>query len=374
MKATVVALLLACLPAFGQAADTRTPEFIADQKADRLYQYFLDGMMPSPAFNPHNLTFRISNDIFSGGQGEEPEFYLMAVLHRDWLEIRYREKESIHRALYRYFLENPDVTIDQLRYWPEFVHKRIEYTVCPQLEEPVNAVEQYIRTALISPAPYRFTGLNYLVGYHVDHHDVTFEVNSPEARPVAELLKIRDMALKCAKDLPTVGEAEKARLLELKRQDEEIRKNFKGVIHDSPPPITLTHGTQKYSSAIGTSCWGIGHDILCDDVFAYVTPAEQVVVRRGDRVQFDIPERDRLEHLEFAITRVTSRDLRQREEDKEFAAIKIWEAKTRDREMTPAQLESLLIDKPPGDYIVTLYGQWADYGDAAHGFYLKVTR
>ncbi len=102
MKPFFTVMLLTCLPALAQAQETpRTPEFVAEQKARRLYRYFLDATMPSPSHIAHNLTFRISNDIFSGGDGKAPEFYLMAVLQHDWVEIRYREQASIYSDVYR---------------------------------------------------------------------------------------------------------------------------------------------------------------------------------------------------------------------------------------------------------------------------------
>ncbi len=374
MKICLTVLLVTFLPALGAAQETpRTPEFIAERKADRLYGYFLDAMMPNTAFNAHNLTFRIANNLLSGSDGEKPEFYLMTPLHVDWVEIKYREQTSIYTAIYQYFLDNPRVTLDELDYWPALIHKRITYQQCPKLQEPIVAVEQYIRNSLISAAPYEASGMSYLVGYRKDFYDLTFAVDSKDARPVAELLKIRDIALRCARDLPTVEEAELAERLKREQEQAELIRNFKGTIHDSPPPIVLRHGSRAHQSAIGTNCWGIGTDVLCDDVFAIVTPSTPIVVRRGDRLAFEIPERDRLASMSFSITRVTRNDIRKRESDRDFPEIIIWDKEVREREMTAAQLDSILIDKPPGQYILTLFGMWADYGDAVHGFYLKVT-
>ncbi len=107
--------------------------------------------------------------------------------------------------------------------------------------------------------------------------------------------------------------------------------------------------------------------------FASVTPREPIVLRHGDVISFEIPARGKLESMDFAITRVTSKDIRKREEDREFTGIVIWEKTLREREMTEAERASIVIDKPPGQYILTMHGEWQDYGDAAHGFYLTVT-
>lgn len=367
-----VAILLCLVPA-PSAADPdpdRPPEFVAEQKARRLYRYFLDGMMPSPEFHSPNLTLRISNDIWSGGEGEIPEFYLVAFLHTRSVEIRYPESGSIFSAIRKYFFDNPAVTIDQLAYWPPYVHKRIPYEKCPELEAPIAAVEQYIRTSLVKSAPSRYSRIHYLVGYTRDNIDLTFQVDHEEAKPVPELLAIRDIALRCARDLPTVEEERQAEELKDKQEQEEFLRNFKGPLLYSPPAIVLKHGSSAYPSEVGTSCWSIGKEGLCDDVFGTVTPRQPIVVRRRDRLHFEIPLPDWLESLEFAITRVTSKNLRPLEE--EFADILIWQKEIRSRPMSAKQRESIVIDKPPGEYILTIYGVWREYGDAAHGYYLKV--
>ena len=42
----LVFLLISCLPVSGQSQEPeRPPEFVAGQKADRLYNYYLDAMM-----------------------------------------------------------------------------------------------------------------------------------------------------------------------------------------------------------------------------------------------------------------------------------------------------------------------------------------
>src|SRR5688572_23182340 len=108
-------LLMICLPVSGQTQEPeRPPEFVADQKADRLYKYYLDAMMDTPAFYSETLTFRITNNIWEGGDGKTPEFYLMAMLHVDKLEIVYPRQGSIYSSIYQYFLDNPAVSVDEL--------------------------------------------------------------------------------------------------------------------------------------------------------------------------------------------------------------------------------------------------------------------
>jgi hypothetical protein len=366
-------LLMSCLPVSGQTQEPeRPPEFVADQKADRLYKYYLDAMMDTPSFYSETVTFRIANNIWEGGDGKTPEFYLMTMLHVDKLEIVYPRQGSIYSSIYQYFLDHPAVSVDELNYWPATIHKRFTFDQCPEIKARILAVEQYIRTSLVTSAPYRFTGLHYRVGYTKAGYELSYEVSSEQARPVPELLEIRDIALRCAQDFPTVEEVKKAEELRRKQEQAEFIKNFEGPLLYSPPPIVLKHGGKSYESAIGASCWGIGSEVLCDDVFASVTPRDPIVVRRGDRVHFEIPEPGRLEEMDFALTRVTDRDVRRREEDKEFTDIIIWEKEIRERPMSEAQRKSITVDKPPGNYILTLHGAWADYGDAAHGFYLKV--
>ena len=66
-------LLMSCLPLSGQTPEPeRPPEFVADQKADRLYNYYLDAMMDTPAFYSETLTFRITNDIWGEAAGRRP--------------------------------------------------------------------------------------------------------------------------------------------------------------------------------------------------------------------------------------------------------------------------------------------------------------
>jgi hypothetical protein len=368
-----VAILLCVWPALTWAEDAeRSPEFVAEQKARRLYRYFLDGIMPSPEFHTPNLTFRISNDIWAGGDGSAPEFYLLAFPDRKLVEIRYPAQGSIYSAAKKYFFDNPAVAIDELEYWPASIHKRIPYEKCPDLGTPVAAVEQYVRTSLAAAAPYRHSGTHYLVGYARDNYELTYQVGHEAAKPVPELLAIRDIALRCARDLPTAEEEERAEQLKREQEQAEFIKNFKGPLVFSAPEIVLKHGSRTYQSVVGTSCWSIGTEGLCDDVFGIVTSREPIVVRRRDRVFFEIPLTDWLESLDFAITRVTSRDIRKKPGDERFTDIYIWEKDVRVRPMNEKQRQSIVIDKPPGDYLLTLYGVWNEYGDAAHGFYLKV--
>ncbi|HET7812532.1 MAG TPA: hypothetical protein VFL16_18315 [Steroidobacteraceae bacterium] len=141
------------------------------------------------------------------------------------------------------------------------------------------------------------------------------------------------------------------------------------------PTIVMTHGNDRHESTIGTSCWkdpDDAHD-MCDDHFGVVTSSTPIAIRRNDTVTFEIPLRDHLEEMLFSITRVTRKDIRQDDVDKEFPQFITWKKETRPRKMTRSQLQSIVINQPPGDYILELYGWWKDYGDASHGFYLRVT-
>jgi hypothetical protein len=368
-----VAILLCVSSALTWAEDAeRPPEFIAEQKADLLYRYFLDGMMPSPEFHTPNLTFRISNDIWGGSDGTAPEFYMLAFPERKLIEIRYPAQGSIYTAAKKYFLDNPTVTIDQLKYWPDSIRKRIPYEKCPDLATPIAAVEQYVRTSVVASGLDRLSRVHYLVGYARDNFELTYRVMHEEARPVPELLAIRDIALRCARDLPTIEEEERAEELKRKQEQADFIKNFKGPLVFSPPEIVLKHGSHAYQSTVGTSCWSIGKEGLCNDVFGTVTSREPIVVRRRDRIFFEMPLADWLESMEFATTRVTSRDLRKQPGDERFTDIYIWEKEVRTRPMSEKQRQSIVIDKPPGEYLLTINGVWNEYGDAAHAFYLKV--
>jgi len=371
------ALIIIILPALATAGDTSpsAPEVAARENARRLYPSYLDVMMPSPEFHGPNITFRIANDIDTGGDGQTPEFYLAAALQHDWVEIRYVEKTSIYSALRKYLLDHPDATVDdQLDYWPATIRKRFTYDNCPELKTRIQAVEQYIRTSLFVNTRSQNTGLLYRVGSAWFDYAVTHTVSSGTYRPVTELLEIRDRVMQCARNLQTVEEADKAAAVEKERAQAEYVKNFKGPLLYTPPAIVAKHGAKTYESALGSYCWGIGSDDLCDDKFALVTPSSPIVVRRGDRIAFEIPVRDWLASMDFAITRVTKNDTSKEEVALQFPELIFWSKEVHVRPMSEAQRNSIVIDKPPGEYILTLQGEWTDYGDVQHGFYLKVIR
>ena len=376
MRFHCAALLLGVLPAFAWAQDEKPapPEFTAGQKARKLYQYYLDAMMPSPDIYGHHLTFRISNDLLTGGDGKTPEFYLMAPLQRDRVRIRYAEGTSIYSALAQYLLENPNVTLDQLSYWPATIHKEFTYDQCPELKTRISAVEQYIRTSLFTSTQSRHSGLLYRVAYAHDDYELTYTVSNEKFRPVADLLEIRDLVMRCARNLPTVEEVKKTEVLESERVQAEYVKNFKGPLIYAAPSIVAKIGEKKFESALGTYCWGIGKDVLCCDAFAWVTSSTPIVVRRGDRISLEIPVRDWLESMEFSITRVTKKNIGKEEAEQQSPEYIFWHVDTHERPMTGKQLDSIVIDKPPGEYILTLHGEWTEYGDAMHGFYLKVVQ
>jgi len=113
---------------------------------------------------------------------------------------------------------------------------------------------------------------------------------------------------------------------------------------------------------------------MADDHFGVVTSSTPIVVRRNDTVSFEIPEREHLEVMYFSITRVTDKDIRRHDVDKQFPDIITWTKETHPRKMTKSQRESIVLNQPPGDYILEMWGQWKDFGDASHGFYLRVTQ
>ena len=372
MRLRCAALLVTPLPvlAWSQDPDPAPSEIMAGEMARKQYRYYLDTMMQSPDFYSYNITFRISNDLWTGGDGQTPEFYLVAPLQNGRVKIRYAEKTSMYSALKQYIFENPGISLERLhKYWPPTIHKRFNYEQCPELKTRILAVEQYIRTSLFAPAQSQNSGLTYVVGYDHSSYDLTYSVSSGKVRPVSDLLEIRDLVMKCARNLPTVEEEDKAAEVERERVQAEYIKNFKGPLIYAAPAIVATIGEKKYESTIGTTCWGIGDERLCCDAFAWVTSRTPIVIRRGDRISFEIPVRDWLESMDYSITRVTKRHIGREQECPDCI---FWNVNARERPMSEKELESIVINKPSGDYILTLHGEWTEYGDAMHGFYLKV--
>ena len=365
-KSIVFAVVLATL-AHVSIADTdeswKTPEFIAERKTSLHYKHFIEDFLRTPEFNPHNLAFRIRNNIEQAGKGHNLEFYLMAVLHRDWVEITYPEKKSIHDQLYDYFLQNPDVGFDNFHFQPKVIKKQISYGECPELKNPIYTMENYIKTSLMSKVSHKFSDNTYTLGYTNFDFDIVYESNNIQELPFSDLIKIQKIATKCAKNLPTVEE--KARLQEIER-----RKNYKGKIFDSPPHIALKIGEKSYNSVIGTFCWPIDTHAFCSDSFAHITNKEPISVKRGSTLSFSIPEEQELDYIEYAIARVSPSDLsKEFEEQDDFLA---WNKNLKSIKSSADNLRKITFDKRKGKYIVIIFGQWGLYGDAVHGFYLSI--
>jgi hypothetical protein len=341
----------------------KTPESVADRKTSMMYEHYLRNFMRAPEINPHNLAFRIRNNIEQAAKGDNLEFHLMAVLHRDWVEITYPEGKSIHDQLFEYFLNNPLVGFDDFDFRPKVIKKEISYDDCPRLKSPIYAMEEYIKSSLMSDVSHEFDDNVYTLGYTNFDFDIVYENNNEKESPFSELIKIKELAIKCAKKLPTIEE--KRRLEEVDR-----RKNYKGKIYNYPPSITLKVGEESHESAIGTFCWPIDTIPLCSDSFSHITNKVPIVVKRGSILSFSIPEENELDYIEYSVSKVKSSDLSKEIDDHvDFLA---WDKKLKPIKSSVKDLRSITLDKRRGEYIIVLFGQWGLYGDSLHGFYVKV--
>lgn len=363
-----LALIWIILPffAYSESSDNwKTPEYIAKEKTSLMYEYYLQTFMRTPEINPHNLAFRIENNIKQGAKGDNLEFHLMAVLHRDWVNITYPKGKSIYNQMHEYFLRNPTVGFDNFKFQPEFIKKKVSYSECPKLKDPIYKMEQYIKTSLMSDISHEFSDYTYTLGYTNFYFDIQYQNNNNKESPFKELIGIKKIAEKCAQKLPTIEE-------KIKLEEIERRKNYKGKIFDHPPYIILHAEEKDYESTIGTFCWPIDTVEFCSDSFANITNKTPIILKSSDVLSFEIPEEQELDYIEYAIAKVRPSDIsKDIENQDDFYA---WDKKLKFTKTSLKNLKSIPLDGKRGEYIIILFGQWRLYGDAVHGFYIKVEK
>lgn len=356
-------LIIFFLHTFALSAQNQVdPTDIQDNRTWWEYKEKLNDEMNIPAHLPHYLAFRVGNEY---GTLDEQEFYLQAILQRDWMYIKYPKSKSIFNQLNETFLSNPEAKIGDLYFKPQLIHKRISYDACPAAKPLIYEVEEYLTSEII-PEHESFderSKKTYTIGYGKFFVDRVYQTQYEAYPPVQKLLKIKEIALECARDLPTV---EEEKILE----EEKRRREYKGKIYTSPPNIILSHNGVEQISVIGSFCWPIDTRVICADGMSWPSPNVAVNVTKGERIDFVYPEREQVNHVEYQLRKVSDSDKQEdiNSSDKLYWNVPVENVVT----MKPSEMDSLIVNVESGLYLLTLFGWWQGIGDATHGFLIEV--